>query len=278
MNGFSRAASASATISPQARRSLQQAIPSLCPLGSTSSKYSPARSSWLRSVIQRDTNRSLALVDGKLAYTGAARMIVSKAVISSGTWHHVAAVSNGARVTLYLDGRPAGGGASPAQKVPHRIAIAPPIDGRPHFGGTLVAAQADDAALDAGALRSMVAARPAFALVQLDEPGVGWPLQKSANIGLTHQQPAWTLPHGTGPDAKPGAKPVPNLPQLQPLADGRWQINGWRLAAAPEVHGGGAALSRADFDANRWYRGDRARHGARRRWSTAASIPTHITA
>jgi hypothetical protein len=198
-------------------------------------------------------NRSLALVNGKLAYARSGRTIVGTAVISPGTWHHVAAVSDGARVTLYVDGRPTGGGASPAQQVPDRIAIAPPIDGEPHFGGTLVAAQADDTALNAGTLESLAAARPAFALVQLDEPGVGWPLQKSANIGLTHQQPAWTLPHGLGPDENPVAKPLPNLPRLQPLADGRWQINGWRLAAAPEVHAGGAALSRAGFDASRWY-------------------------
>ncbi|MGN6374094.1 MAG: glycosyl hydrolase 2 galactose-binding domain-containing protein [Sphingomonas sp.] len=198
------------------------------------------------------TSRRLELVDGKLVYQGA-RTISSRAVIAPGSWHHVAAVSDGSAVTLYVDGKRVGGGASAAQQVANTIAVAPALDGQPHFGGTLVDAQADDTALQAAALRRAVAARPDFDLVQLDQVGVGWPLQKSANIGLTHQQPAWTLPHGNGPDQKPVAKPVPDVPVLQPVGTDRWQVNGWRLAAAPDVKADGAALSRPGYDAGKWY-------------------------
>jgi hypothetical protein len=198
------------------------------------------------------TGRRLELIDGKLAYCGADGTIASMARIAPGRWHHVAAVSDGAQVTLTVDGKRVAHGASAAQQVAATIAVAPVIEGRPHFGGTLVDAQADDTALTIDALQAMVAARPDFALVQLDQVGVGWPLQKSANIGLTHQQPAWTLPHAKGPDAKPIAKPVPDLPVLQAEGQDRWRINGWRLAAAPDVKVNGAVLSRPGYDADAW--------------------------
>ncbi|TPG21866.1 glycoside hydrolase family 2 [Sphingomonas koreensis] len=198
-------------------------------------------------------SRRLELIDGKLAYQGNGRAITGSATIAPGAWHHVAAVSDGSSVTLYVDGRRVGGGASAAPQVAGKIAIAPAIDGQPHFGGTLVGAQADDSALDPAALKAVVAARPDFDLVQLDQVGSGWPLQKSANIGLTEQQPAWTLPQGKGPDLKPVAKPLPNAPALQAAGTDRWQINGWRLAAAPDVKADGAALSRPGYDAGKWY-------------------------
>jgi hypothetical protein len=198
-------------------------------------------------------SRRLELVDGRAAYQASGRAITGGATIAPGSWHHLAAVSDGKAVTLYVDGRRVADGASPAPQVANSIAIAPAIDDRPHFGGTLVGAQADDSALDPQAVRAMVDARPDFALVQLDQVGAGWPLQKSANIGLTHQQPAWTLPQGKGPDKKPVAKPVPDVPALQAIGQDRWQVNGWRLAAAPDVHADGATLSRPSYDAGKWY-------------------------
>ena len=198
-------------------------------------------------------NRALILVDGALAYRDGARTITTRAAIRPGTWHYVTAVSDGTAVTLYLDGKRVGGGVSAAQQVAPKIAIAPALDGQPHFGGALVAAQADDTAFDAAVIRAMARAKPDFALVQFNQVGVGWPLQKSANIGLTEQQPAWTLPKARGADAKPVAKPVPNLPVLQPDGASRWRINGWRLAAAPDVKADGATLSRPGYDAGKWY-------------------------
>ena len=198
-------------------------------------------------------SRDLDLIDGKPAYRGAGKTIESNVAITPGTWHHIAAVSDGAAVQLYLDRKRLGGGASAATAVSAHIAIAPPIDGQPHFGGMLVDARADDAALDPQAIKAMVDARPNFALVQFDQVGVGWPLQKSANIGLTHQQPAWTLPKGSGADERPVAKPIPKLPVLLPETQDRWQVNGWRMAAAPDVKADGATLSRAGYNSDRWF-------------------------
>jgi hypothetical protein len=202
---------------------------------------------------QSGPSRNLELVDGKPAYREGSRTIEAGVAIAPGTSHHIAAVSDGSAVQLYLDGRRVAAGASTAAAVKAHIAIVPPIDGQPHFGGMLTDAQADDTALEPGAIEAMVKARPDFTLVQFDEVGVGWPLQKSANIGLTHQQPAWTLPKGKGTDENPVAKPILDLPTLQAEASDRWLINGWRMAAAPQVSADGAALSRPGYNSGKWY-------------------------
>src|SRR6185503_17053737 len=111
------------------------------------------------------SSRRLELISGKLSYQSSGLPIVTNASIAAGEWHHVAAVSDGANVALYVDGRRVGGGPSPAQQIAPEIAVAPAVDGQPHFGGTLVDAQATDRALAPAAIRAMVAAKPDFALV-----------------------------------------------------------------------------------------------------------------
>jgi len=197
-------------------------------------------------------SRELVLADGRLGYRSDGRTVTG-AKVPAGRWSHVAAVSEDGRVALYLDGHRVATAAAPAPAVAARIAVAPPLDGQPHFGGTLVGAQADDTALTPEAVRRAAADRPDFDLVQIDQVGVGWPFQEKAWIGLTHQQPAWTLPRAKGADAGPVAKPLPDLPVLQPEGADRWRINGWRLAAAPQVKAGGAALSQPGYDTGKWY-------------------------
>jgi beta-galactosidase/beta-glucuronidase len=188
--------------------------------------------------------RALSLTDGRLTLRDGTTAVRGGA-ITPGTWHHVAAVSDGRRATLYLDGRRVAGGAASSVAVTPRVAIAPAAMGQPHFGGDLVDARVDDRAQDAAAIAILARSRPDFALVQMTEVGVGWPLQKSANIGLTTQQDAWTLPQSRGGAyTAPRAKPLPAAPVVQLLAPHRWQLNGWTLAAAPDVSGDGATLSR----------------------------------
>src|SRR6201999_4276144 len=45
----------------------------------------------------------------------------------------------------------------------------------------------------------------------------------------------------------------PNLPALDRTAPGRWQVNGWRLAAAPDVKQGGDTVSQPGFDTGKWW-------------------------
>ncbi|MEH3048462.1 LamG-like jellyroll fold domain-containing protein [Sphingomonas adhaesiva] len=196
--------------------------------------------------------RELVLADGRLMLVDGAMRVAGPA-IAPARWTHVAAVSDGSRVTLYVDGRRVASGAARAAATTPVVNIARATPGQPHFGGTLVGATVDAAALDARAVAQAARTRPDFANVQLWQVGAGWPFQKQANIGLTQQQDAWTLPQTKG-DAytAPVAKPVVAKPATEALAPGRWQINGWQLAAAPEVAGDGAALSRPGRAGGTW--------------------------
>lgn len=197
--------------------------------------------------------RVLSLEDGRLTMRDGAAVVRGPAV-AAGRFTHVAAVSDGARVTLYIDGRRVAQGAARAALAAPTLAIAPVIAGKPHFGGTLVGATLDARALTAADIAAAARGKPDFANVQLWQVGVGWPFQKTANIGLTQQQDAWTLPQ-TRDSAytPPVAKPLPNAAAVQPISAGRWQINGWQLAAAPDVRGDGAALSQPRSVAGKWH-------------------------
>ncbi|MEH3101283.1 glycosyl hydrolase 2 galactose-binding domain-containing protein [Sphingomonas adhaesiva] len=196
--------------------------------------------------------RELVLADGRLTLVdGATRL--GGAAVAPARWTHVAAVSDGARVALYVDGRRVASGAARSAATTPVVTVARATPGQPHFGGTLVGATVDAAALDARRIAQAAATRPDFANVQLWQVGVGWPFQKQANIGLTQQQDAWTLPQSRdNAYTAPVARPVVAKPATQALAPGRWQINGWQLAAAPEVTAGGAALSRPGRAAGTW--------------------------
>ncbi|MBM7407381.1 MULTISPECIES: glycosyl hydrolase 2 galactose-binding domain-containing protein [Sphingomonas] len=197
-------------------------------------------------------NRALVLADGRIGLRDGGTLVRGGAV-PAGSWHHVAAVSDGSRVTLYLDGRAVARGSARSTAVAPRLAIAPAVASTPHFGGDLVDARVDGRALGAAAIAGIARARPDFALVQMTEVGVGWPLQKQANIGLTTQQDAWTLPQSRdNAYSVPVAKPVSTAPVMQPTAPGHWQVNGWTLAAAPDVAGDGATLSRAGAPKGTW--------------------------
>jgi hypothetical protein len=199
-----------------------------------------------------EAHRALLLDDGHPAYAAGAGSITCKMRITTGKWAHLAAVADGRTATLYLNGRRCASGAVSAPAVASAVSVAPPIEDAPHFGGTLVAARIDPGAASPDTIAAEVADRPDFDLVQIRQVGVGWPLQHEAWIGLTQTQDAWTLSHAKGAPRKPVATPPPALPPLDPIAPGRWQINGWRLAAAPDVVANGAAISRPGFDDAKW--------------------------
>ena len=189
--------------------------------------------------------RMVTLKDGRLVWRDGPATIAGP-MLTPGRWTQVTASSDGTRGTLYVDGRRVAQGALASTRTMATLHVARALPGAVHFGGTLVGATLHDEALTAQQVAAAMRARPDFANVQLWQVGQGWLFQKSANIGMTQQQDAWTLPQSNGDAAysAPVAKPVPTAPALQPTAAGRWQVNGWQLAAAPEVTGDGAALSR----------------------------------
>jgi len=166
--------------------------------------------------------RCLALHGGRLAFTDGAT-ITTAGEIAVDRWTHVAAVSDGSELRLYIDGRLATRASARSAAVTAKIGIAPVIDGQLHFGGSLVGATVDDAALSAAAVRDAAKNPPRFELVQMWKVGVGWEWQNRANTGYWRQQDPWTLPQAKGKGASPVAKPVPAGPALAPLGPDRWQ-------------------------------------------------------
>ena len=195
--------------------------------------------------------RALLLENGKPVYRTGAAAITAPLALESGRWSHLAVLSDGTVLRLFVDGKLAAQQALPAPAVAAMIAVAPALAGKPHFAGALAGAQVDDSMLDPARL---FAARPDFAAVQFREVGVGWPFQRRANIGLTEQQNPWLLPHSNTPPSAPHAKPLKPQPVLAASGPGTWQLNGWKLAAAPTLgNADGAALSRPGADTQRWY-------------------------
>ncbi|MEG8017326.1 glycoside hydrolase family 2 protein [Sphingomonas sp. LR55] len=60
-------------------------------------------------------------------------------------------------------------------------------------------------------------------------------------------------PRFEGPFPAPVAKPLPTGPAIVAVRPGEWTVAGWQLAEAPKVTAPGTTLSRAGFDASRWY-------------------------
>ena len=200
--------------------------------------------------------RCLSLANGRAAAADGERTITGGAPLAAGRWTHVAAVADNRTLKLYVNGREVASVANRPTQVAPRLAVAPVTnsgEGPRHFGGSLVAAQFDAAALNTGEIAAAVRARPDFDLVQFWQVGVGWPFQKQANIGLTQQQDAWTLPK-----ARVSATTAPGeLTPLPPTGlarerDGRWLVNGWQLAAAPEVREDAVTLSRPGRATGTW--------------------------
>lgn len=199
--------------------------------------------------------RCLALDGGRPAFLMGATRLVARAALSPGRWAFVAAVGDGRRLTLFVDGRDSGQALMTSQAVTGRLALAPPsaTQGGAHFGGALVGATIEPRALPPADIVRLAQSPPNFDLLPLDDVGVGWEWQKQANIGLFHRQDAWTLPVGKGGVSAALARPPVPLPALQPAGSGLWRVNGWRLREAGKVYSSGARLSLSGVDTSDWH-------------------------
>lgn len=197
-----------------------------------------------------EQGRALVLVDGRPALRLGDSLIAAAAPLPAGSWSHIAATFDGTTARLFVGGKPAARLAATVPAASARLAIAPPLPGKPHFAGSLAEATLDDAVRDPAML---FAQRPDFATVQLREVGVGWPFQRKANIGLTEQQDAWLLPRSGTPPSAPRALPARPQPALAPAAPGQWQLGGWKLIPAPELGpSDGATLSLPGVNTAKW--------------------------
>jgi hypothetical protein len=197
-------------------------------------------------------SRALALADGRAALLLGDTMLVGGSPLPLGGWHHVAATDRDGELRLFLDGKPVARGRAPASAPAALVVIGPRTAGEPGFTGA-VAALTYAPRVDPADV--VVAARqaPDDDLVAFEDASPSWPLQVRTQYGEAVPQRAWTLPHGNAPFSRPSAIPVPDRPALDPAVDGRFAVNGWRMAEAPGVTTDGAAVSRPGFDAGRWY-------------------------
>ena len=196
--------------------------------------------------------RYLVLDDGRPGLMTEAGTVRSAARLAPGRWHHLAAVSSGGTVRLYADGRQVAQGRLAADAVAPSATLAPRGQGLV-FAGRVAGFQLEEQALSAATIRTRAATAPDPAATTFQTGSPTWPVQVRQMYGQIAPQDAWTLPKSRAPIPRPVAKPVAAQPPLTADRDGGWQVNGWQLAEAPKVGATAEAISRAGFDARRWY-------------------------
>lgn len=198
--------------------------------------------------------RFLALEDGRPAVWTPSGEVSSAQRLQPGAWRFLAAVSDGTRVRLYVDGAQVAEGPLPAAATAAVVRLAPrKAAGTVNFAGRLAGFTAEPGALSADQVAALYAKRPDFSLIVFDTSAPSWPVQVHAWVGYLRPQDAWTLPHSKAPFSAPVAKPAYDGRSLQPWPGGGWRLAKWRLVAAPETSTGGAEISKAGFDARSWY-------------------------
>jgi hypothetical protein len=199
------------------------------------------------------TSLALALVDGRPALLVGDTVVQGPVALTAGEWHHLAATSENGRLRLFVDGRDVAQGSAAMAPLPALVTIGPRRFGQPAFAGRVAGLTLRPQLATAAELRLAAGSHPDDALVQYEDASPSWPLQVRTQYGEAAPQRAWTLPRGKAPFSKPRALPVPVLAPLAPFDEGRFAINGWRMAEAPKVTADGAALSRPGLDIARWY-------------------------
>ncbi len=196
--------------------------------------------------------RYLALDQGRPSLVTEAGVLTASARITADTWHHVAATFDGTQARLFVDGR---------QVAQRRLTVAPvapvatiaPRGAGPVFAGRVAGFALRVGALDTAAVRTQAGTTPDPALTLYQNGSPDWPVQVRQSLGQTVQQDAWTRPVSKAPFPAPVAKPLPTGPAIVAVRPGEWTVAGWKLAEAPKVTAPGSTLSRAGFDASRWY-------------------------
>jgi beta-galactosidase/beta-glucuronidase len=183
--------------------------------------------------------------------------LVAKTAVKTGEWRFVAAVSDGTKVTLYVDGAPVGEAPVAVATTPAVVTLAPrKVVGFTPFAGRLADFSAEGRVLSAAEVKALAGRRP-DPLTVYDTGSPTWPVQVRQMYGQVSPQNAWTRPKGKGAISPPMAKPAYAGPALvaSPGTEGAgvWTLKRWALVEAPKVPEGGAAVSAPAYDAKGWY-------------------------
>jgi hypothetical protein len=181
------------------------------------------------------------------------RPLSVKATLKPGEWRFVAAVSDGAKVVLYVDGVPVGEAAMAVAATPAVISLAPRhASGFAPFAGRVADFVAESRVLSPAEIKTLAARQP-DPLTVYETGSPSWPVQVRQMYGQVTPQEAWTRPKGKGAISAPVAKPAYAGPAL--VADGAdaWTLKRWSLVEAPKVAQDGAAVSAPAFETKDWY-------------------------
>ncbi|MCJ2184959.1 beta galactosidase jelly roll domain-containing protein, partial [Novosphingobium sp. 1949] len=128
------------------------------------------------------------------------------------------------------------------------------LDVAPSSGpSSALAARFAGLTLSPGDAAATASAAPDPTLVTFEQTSPHWLLQTHQMEGTTSPQPPATLPQSASPPDAPVARPLGQRSSLSPESEGRWSLSDWYLAAAPEVTGDGAAISRPGFRPKNWH-------------------------
>jgi hypothetical protein len=201
--------------------------------------------------------RFLALDDGRPVLLSGTSVVTGQGALKPGAWRHLAAVSDGAKVWLYVDGAKVGEGAVTPVAPAATMQLGPrKLAGTAPFGGLIAGFTAQDRALTVAELKALAATRPDPDLTVYESGSPTWPVQVRQMYGQVTPQDPWTRPRSKAPVSKPVAIAPYAGPALRPapeLGDQAWIVARWSLAEAPKVSEGGPALSTPGYDAKAWY-------------------------
>ncbi|WP_165190864.1 glycosyl hydrolase 2 galactose-binding domain-containing protein [Caulobacter soli] len=202
--------------------------------------------------------RFLELEGGVPAIWTGSSGVKGRAVLKPGAWSHVAAVSDGAKVTLYVDGTKVGEGAAAPVAAASTVLLGPrKLAGTAPFGGKVAGFTAQGAALTPVQLKALAATPPDPALTVYEPGSPTWPVQVRQMYGQVTPQDAWTRPKSKAPFSKPVAVAPYAGPALvaAPAMEGADAVflQRWSLVEAPKVSAAPTALSKPGYDAKAWY-------------------------
>jgi len=200
--------------------------------------------------------RFLVLDDGAPGVAIGSATVMGRAALKPGGWTHLAAVSDGSKVALYVDGAKVAEGAPGPVASASTVQLGPRKAGAP-FGGKIAGFTAQASALTPGEIKALAATRPDPALTVYDPGSPTWPVQVRQMYGQVSPQDAWTRPKSKAPISKPATTAPYVGPALvaAPAREGAtaWTLKRWSLAEAPKVSAAPTALSSPSFDAKAWY-------------------------
>ncbi|WP_425501776.1 glycosyl hydrolase 2 galactose-binding domain-containing protein [Pseudoxanthomonas broegbernensis] len=183
-------------------------------------------------------------------------VLASRARLQAGRWQALAAVAQGGRLALYLDGKRVAEGPAPRAAVAPRLHFGPRTAAdAERFGGDIAGLTLEPRALPAAALAELARHPPDDALLRLEPAAPHWPVQTRQMAGQVTPQPPATLPRARTAFDRPVARAPGTRRGLDARDAHAWTVGDWHLASAKALgEAGGAELSRTGAGAvGAWY-------------------------